>query len=71
MSREEHHQKVLRAVEDDLIRAEDGYFVFWPMHTRGFLRPGDLRIIADELDKRNRLWHDKVVRDLDARRDRA
>lgn len=64
MSREEHRQAVLRVVEPDLVTGEDGYQVYWPHKAAGFLRSQDLRVIAEELDRRNEPWDRQVQEDL-------
>lgn len=48
-------EKLIEKVEKDgdLIRCEDGYWVFWPSRNHGAFQAYHLRIIAEELDKRN------------------
>ena len=46
-----YEEAVLKAVESDIYQEIDGFFVF-DTHN-GFLTASGLRIIADELDKRN------------------
>ena len=38
---------------------DDGYQCFW-IKDRGALSATDLRIIADELDRRNKEWDEKI-----------
>lgn len=42
---------------------EDGYYHFWA--GKGYLSAEALRIIADELDRRNASWHKQVSEDLE------
>lgn len=60
--------RVLESVEADIVAGDDGYYVYWP-EGRGFLGADALRIIADELDRRNEEWHAQVVADLGAQRE--
>lgn len=60
---------VLETVEEDLVRGDDGYYVLLPVRYDGSFGPQALRIIADELDRRNEGWHAQVVAYLDAQRE--
>ena len=40
----------------DFVTGDDGFVVFWPGAGRGAFEAWHLRIIADELDKRNAPW---------------
>lgn len=42
---------------------DDGYLHFWPSPNRGCFSADALRVIADELDRRNEEW-DKQVREM-------
>lgn len=42
---------------------DDGFQYFW-IKNRGALSANDLRIIADELDRRNKDWQEQIERDL-------
>lgn len=44
---------------DEFILLEDGYLYWWPAQM-GAVDADTLRVIADELDKRNKSW-DEVV----------
>lgn len=46
---------------EDFIRCEDGYIKYWSGAFAGAMSSGDLRTIADELDRRNAEW-DAIVR---------
>ena len=49
-------QLVLSAVHYDIVLAAGtGGWVFWPLNSGGFLDAEALRIIADELDRRDRV----------------
>jgi hypothetical protein len=43
---------------------EDGFLYYFPSGN-GALQSHELRIIADELDKRNKEWEEKVTKDLE------
>lgn len=45
----------------EFVALEDGYSYYWPKEG-GALSTNDLRVLADELDRRNAPW-DKVVKD--------
>ena len=49
----------------DIVFLDDGYMYYY-IPGRGGLSAADLRIIADEVDKRNKLWDEQVMRDLHA-----
>lgn len=44
---------LLKIVEPDLVRGEDGDWLYWPVENQGAHTSWSLRAIADELDKRN------------------
>ena len=53
----------ITAERKEFIYADDGYVVFWPNgSTNGAFDAANLRILADELDRRNEEW-DKQVRE--------
>jgi hypothetical protein len=43
---------------------EDGYIYYWPSPNMGALASYQLRVIADELDRRNAEWDAQVQADL-------
>ena len=53
---EAFRQRVLEAAEDDITL--DAGWVFWPTWNRGHYNAAALRVIADELDRRNEELHD-------------
>ncbi len=59
-----YRDKLINKVDEhkDIVMGDDGYYVFWPIRNHGALLANDLRIIADELDKRNEDW-DNIVND--------
>lgn len=46
--------------QQDFIAFEDGYLRYWPEKIHGAFIAADLRIIADELDRRNAPWDAQV-----------
>lgn len=42
--------------------SDDGYVVYWD--SKGYLTASHLREIADELDRRNKTWHEQVMQDV-------
>ena len=49
----------------DILRGEDGYFMFWPDGRRGSLTASNLREIADGLDADNKPWDEQIARDME------
>lgn len=49
-----------RITETDFVTCEDGSEVYWPTGHSGFLTSHALRMIADELDKMNGPWDDRI-----------
>ena len=45
---------------EDFLAGDDGFVVFWPIPTRGGFTAHDLRLIADELDRRNAKWSAEI-----------
>lgn len=46
----------------DILCGDDGYYVYWPTGNGGSLSSHNLRVIADELDRRN-AKHDRQVKE--------
>jgi hypothetical protein len=57
----EWRRRMLEFCEPDIVTADDGYKVFWPTKNNGYYGAYLLRIIADELDKRNEQWDLEVA----------
>ncbi len=57
------NQRLLSAIRKDIICGIDGYNVYWPERLNGGLDAATLRVIADELDRSNKSWHEQVVND--------
>jgi len=61
----EHVDRVLRLADEhgDFVRGEDGYTYYWPTNgaNRGYLPSWALRVLADEMDKRDATW-DAIIR---------
>lgn len=51
--------------EEHLQPSDDGYVVYWTQQG-GYLTAEHLREIADELDRRNKTWHEQVMQDVGA-----
>lgn len=47
---------IIKEIEKEIIRKEDGFYVYWPTIVRGYYNEELLRGIADELEKRNQEW---------------
>lgn len=45
---------------DDIIRADDGFYVLWPITQKGYFTPHILRQIADLLDEMNEPWRKDI-----------
>ena len=60
-----HRRKVLAGVikHREIGLLDDGFRYFW-VKDRGAFSATDLRIIADELDARNKDWAEQIERDL-------
>ncbi len=52
--------RVVASAEKDMTKDDGGYVVFWPTANKGCYSAWDLRIIANELDRRNKDWDDYV-----------
>lgn len=48
---------------DEISPLDDGFQYFW-IKNRGALSAFDLRVIADELDRRNKEWKETIEREL-------
>jgi len=40
---------------NDILAGEDGFFIFWPTRNYGSFTEEDLREIADELERKNKI----------------
>lgn len=54
---------VQELVERELVMNTDGYYVWWPVNTNGYLTPAELRAIADIIDEKNAVWDATVKTD--------
>jgi hypothetical protein len=60
---QDNAEKIIKIIEErnEFITCMDGYIYYWPNgFPYGHLSSAQLRIIADELDRRNKPWDDKV-----------
>ena len=55
-------EKIIKS--SDIGYLEDGYQYFFANKDRGALSANALRVIADELDRRNFLWDKQVRKDI-------
>jgi hypothetical protein len=62
----DYRQRVIETCERALEfqASDDGFIGWWPAKTRGYLTSCDLRIIADELDRRNAEWQRTIDEEL-------
>ena len=44
----------------DFVTGDDGFVCFWPAKVLGAFTSHNLRVIADELDKRNKAWEEDI-----------
>lgn len=57
---------LLKQIEDDILVNEDGYYVYWPLETRGYLDEYHLVLIAAILNKKNREWDDELEKYMES-----
>lgn len=50
----------LAQAAQQFVTAEDGYVYYWPKACSGALSPWQLRLIAEELERRNAPWHARL-----------
>lgn len=62
----EYRNRVIQMCDerDEFGPLEDGYVYYWPSAKQGAIAAEELRIIADELDRRNAEWDAQVQRDI-------
>lgn len=62
----EHKQRLISLLDTrkHFVTGEDGYVIFWPTGNNGAFTSYDLRLMADELDARNKEWDKQVRKDL-------
>lgn len=58
---EEYKRRLLEVVDSQLIQEVDGFYYYFP-ENGGFITSHGLRIIADELDRRNKDWDDEITK---------
>jgi hypothetical protein len=56
---EEYIERLLEVVDKDILQEVDGMYYYFPTGT-GMLASHGLRIIADELDRRNKDWNEQI-----------
>jgi len=62
MTKEEERERNLKVHQDrgDIVRGDDGFYVFWPTTHFGYMHAYQLRWIADELDRLNEPWEKEI-----------
>lgn len=62
---EEYRQRVIKRCDVfcEIGPLDDGFQYFW-IKDRGAMSATDLRIIADELDQRNKDWQEQIEREV-------
>jgi len=53
-------KRILDSAKEDICPMNDGYFYWFPSKTTGGISAYQLRIIADELDKKNKKVDDAI-----------
>jgi hypothetical protein len=51
---------MIEKIREDIVTLEDGFKYYWPESGTGALSSSHLRLIADELDRLNKEWEDKI-----------
>lgn len=67
MADEAERERILRAIEErsEFVIGDDGFVVYWPDGLSGALNEWVLRLIADELERRNAPWAKKIGEQFD------
>jgi hypothetical protein len=62
MTNKEEIQKIINHHEkrDEFVTDADNYVYWWPEGSKGHLAAVHLRVLADELDRRNTEWDKQV-----------
>ena len=47
----------------DILRKEDGFYDWWPVHRGGYITSWILRELADKLDEMNKEWEETIEKD--------
>jgi hypothetical protein len=69
-----YKKRVIECAEQQFGPSDDGYYYWWPTDEidgrapYGCWSAESLRIIADELDERNKDWDEKIKKELNAKR---
>ena len=59
---------VLADKNNEFVTLDDGFVYYWP-NGAGDISSHELRTLADELDSRNKAWHDDINRYFDGTKD--
>lgn len=69
---DDYAARVVKNSEDrgEFLMLEDGFCYYWPNpNNKGAMSSLDLRILSEELDRRNREWNDKLQKAFPAERE--
>jgi hypothetical protein len=66
-TKEQYAKRIIEHVDKnhDFVYGDDGYCIYWVSQTGGGLTADALRVIADELDRRNADWDANVQQYFD------
>jgi hypothetical protein len=54
-------EELIERAASDFITGDDGWVVYWPKDSNGALSAWQMRVIAEELDRRNAQWDTEVA----------
>jgi len=62
---ESYEERLIRKMDEakEIDYLEDGFLYYFPVGHSGAMTAHDLRVIADELDRRNKPWEDQIEKD--------
>lgn len=59
-----------RIPADEFVTFDDGFVYYWPQAFRGAYSSQHLKVIADELDRRNAAWEKDIKEYFEEKEDR-
>ena len=62
MTKEEQIRHIIQTADKwgEFVTGDDGFVYWWPDSKRGCFNPFALRVLADELDRRNEPWKKQI-----------